>query len=321
MPKVSVVVPIYGVEKYIERCVRSLFSQTLDDIEFVFIDDCTIDNSMLILENLIIEFEEHIDNMHWSIVRYKMPRNSGLPSVRKRGIELATGDYILHCDSDDWMDSNMVSDMWNLANDRNLDVVICDFFESTGKEEIYCTGVGSDINTVFFDIFKSVYSWALWNKLFKKELYDNSIIFPKSNIGEDMALTLQLLHYGKSIGHVGKPLYYYFKNPTSMTQTKTDTQIINNMLQWKDNVLILESFFKHSTDRQVHNCLLLIKYKVKNCILPLLDSRINYRIWRETFKEINISALFCPYIDIKSKLLFLALSFGLFSFYKNAVQE
>ena len=127
MPKVSVVVPIYGVEKYIERCVRSLFSQTLDDIEFVFIDDCTIDNSMLILENLIIEFEEHIDNMHWSIVRYKMPRNSGLPSVRKRGIELATGDYILHCDSDDWMDSNMVSDMWNLANDRNLDVVICGF--------------------------------------------------------------------------------------------------------------------------------------------------------------------------------------------------
>ena len=314
MPRVSVIIPIFGVEKYIERCVRSLFSQTLDDLEFIFINDCTKDNSMIILNRLIEEYRDQINNKHWTIIQEKMPINSGLPSVRKRGIELANGDYILHCDSDDWMDINMISEMWHLAILRDLDVVICDFFESSDHENKYFRGVGPDINTAFIDIFNSTYSWALWNKLFRRSLYGKKIVFPQANIGEDMTLTLQLLYFGRKIGHIGKPLYYYYKNPSSMTQTKTADQVIRNMYQWMENVKIVEAFFESTSEKHISNCLVYVKFLVKNSLLPIMNNRHYCHLWKDTFHEINFQVYFCPYIGFMSKFFYFLNYIGLFPF-------
>lgn len=313
MPKVSVIIPIYGVEKYIERCVRSLFEQTLKDVEYIFIDDCTKDCSIKILNKIIKEYESKIRNNNWKIIQEKMPENSGLPSVRKRGIELASGDYVLHCDSDDWVDCHMISEMWEMAAARNLDVVICDYYEASDDYKKVYRGLGHECSTAFMDIFKCSYSWALWNKLFKRTLYSNYIVFPKANIGEDMALTLQLLYYCNEIGYIEKPMYYYFKNPCSMTQTKTEEQMISYMLQWKANVSILDNFFKHNADKRISDVLILIKYMVKNSIFPILDNRRYLRVWKETFSEINISVFFSPYICKSAKLDFLLTYLGFYS--------
>ena len=103
MPKVSVIVPIYKVEPFIERCARSLFEQTLDDIEYIFVNDCTPDKSMEVLSRVLEDYPGRKEQVR--IIT--MPVNSGLPKVRRAGLEVASGDYIIHCDSDDWVDRTM----------------------------------------------------------------------------------------------------------------------------------------------------------------------------------------------------------------------
>ena len=95
MPKVSVIIPIYGVEKYIERCVRSLFEQTLDDIEYLFIDDCSPDGSVRIIMRILDEYP----NRKEQVIIHRMEQNSGQAKVREWGMKNATGDYVIHCDS------------------------------------------------------------------------------------------------------------------------------------------------------------------------------------------------------------------------------
>ncbi len=97
MLKVSVIIPVYGVEKYIERCTRSLFEQTLDDMEFIFVNDCTKDNSIAIIERIAEEYPLRKSQIH--ILNHQV--NKGLPIARQTGLRVATGEYIAHCDSDD----------------------------------------------------------------------------------------------------------------------------------------------------------------------------------------------------------------------------
>ena len=120
---VSVVVPVFGVEKYIERCARSLFEQTLPEMEFIFVDDCTKDRSIEILERVLEEYPHRHGQIH--IVHHE--NNKGLPQARKTGIQLAKGQYIAHCDSDDWVDRDMYRSMYNVARCKNADIVFCDF--------------------------------------------------------------------------------------------------------------------------------------------------------------------------------------------------
>ena len=119
MTKVSVIIPVYGVEKYIARCAHSLFSQTMrEGIEFIFIDDCTPDRSIDILCEVLEQYPHR--KAQTRIV--KMPTNSGLPAVRRHGIQLAKGDYIIHCDSDDWVDIRMYETMYRKAMEENADI-------------------------------------------------------------------------------------------------------------------------------------------------------------------------------------------------------
>ncbi len=103
MPKVSVIIPVYGVEKYIERCARSLFEQTLDDIEYLFIDDCTPDKSIEMLKQVLEDYPHRKPQ----VVIHRMEQNSGQAAVRKWGMQNAIGDYVIHCDSDDWVELTM----------------------------------------------------------------------------------------------------------------------------------------------------------------------------------------------------------------------
>lgn len=111
MPKVSVIIPVYGVEKYIERCARSLFEQTLVDMEFIFVNDSTKDNSIDILLKVINEYPQRKNQI--KILHHEV--NKGLPAARQTGIKVAKGDYIAHCDSDDWVTSNAYQEMYETA--------------------------------------------------------------------------------------------------------------------------------------------------------------------------------------------------------------
>lgn len=131
MPKVSVIIPVYRTEKYIERCVRSLFNQTLDEIEYLFIDDCSPDNSIKILNNVLEDYPHRKEQ----VIIHRMSRNSGQAIVRNWGMQNATGEYVIHCDSDDWVDADMYRAMYDKAVEEHSDVVICDYAITNGTVE------------------------------------------------------------------------------------------------------------------------------------------------------------------------------------------
>lgn len=306
MPKVSVIVPIYRVEKYIERCVRSLFSQTLSEIEYIFIDDCTPDSSMLILNNLIDEYTSII-NKQKSVVRIcRMPQNSGIAEVRKTAISLATGDYTIHCDSDDWVDNNMYDRLYQEAINTNSDIVICDFYQSTDCEDKYIKSCyDTDIETIICDFISGKGYWSLCNKLIRRSLYDKIECFPKKNMGEDMVLSLQLLYHSKKVTYVDVAYYHYYVNEHSIVRNRSIDSIVNRFIDVVSNVNVIEDIFKSKISTYSFNlCMDSLKYRQLNILLPLIKESDCYNLWKNTFPKIKYRIWFNPYIKFKEKVKF-----------------
>ncbi len=296
MPKVSVIIPIYGVEKYIRRCAESLFSQTLDDIEFIFIDDCTKDRSM---EELRVEIEKNSSRfveMKWKVRTERMPTNSGLPAVRRHGTTLCTGDYVIHCDSDDWVSPDMYRLLYERAKHDDLDIVYCDYFRSDGEKHIPVSQKKQ----------MPLMQGPLWNRLVKRCLYtDHTILFPKANKAEDGVIMTQLSYYANKVGYVGIPLYYYFINNTSITGNKTKENALKCFRDECENVELRTKFLKsqHSEEDYAFD-IMMWKYLARRNLIPLLKYKEFYLLWKNTYPEINKEYLLSPNISIIEKLRF-----------------
>ena len=209
MPKVSAILPIYG-EKHIERCVRSLLEQTLDDIEFILVDDCAPDSSYEIVLGIIAEQQyAHLkDNV--KIVRHEV--NRGVAKVRRTGWEASTGDYIYQCDSDDWLHPDMLRKLWEKAVEGSYDMVECNYFESDG--------LGNDRVVPFYEEDKDAAYWpkypgtpTLWNMIFRRAAYQGDISWPVNPYWEDYTLLVQLMYFAPRQYYLNEALYYYYKNP------------------------------------------------------------------------------------------------------------
>ena len=132
MPKVSIIIPVYKAEQYIDRCVRALFGQNLRDLEYIFVDDCSPDRSIDVMEQVLREYPDRQQQV--KIIRHR--RNMGVGQSRQDGIDEATGEYIIHCDPDDWVEPEMYYLMYDAACRTNADIVVCDYFENTSDSEI-----------------------------------------------------------------------------------------------------------------------------------------------------------------------------------------
>ena len=174
--KVSVIVPIYKVERFIARCVTSLMKQTLQDVEYIFVDDATPDQSLSILQEVLVAYPER--KKYVKILHHK--DNQGLPAARNTGLEVSEGEYIFHCDSDDYVEPDMLETLYNEALKNNADIVWCDWFLTFGQNERYMKQ--PNYNTPL-EAVKAMLGGAMkfnvWNKLVKRELYQkNAITFP-----------------------------------------------------------------------------------------------------------------------------------------------
>ena len=191
MPKVSVIVPVFNVEKFIGRCVRSLMMQTLSDVEFIFVNDATPDTSMAVLESILAEYPDRASQV--KILAHE--QNLGLPAARNTGLDAAHGEYIFHCDSDDFVESDMLESMYSSAKDNDADIVWCDWYLSFGQNERYMKQPSYDTAS---DALKGMLGGAMkynvWNKLIRRRLYvDNGIVFPSGyGMGEDMTMMMFL---------------------------------------------------------------------------------------------------------------------------------
>ena len=289
MPKISVIVPVYNVEKYIERCARSLFNQTLDEIEFVFVDDCSPDNSIELLKSVISEFPHRQSQVKLCSHSY----NKGLPTARKTGVEVATGDYIAHCDSDDWTDPNMYEKMYLTAVSSNSDIVYCDYYVSSGMtHSIVKLSSYSD----------GLLQGPVWNKLARRELY-NFIEFPVENKAEDGAIMTQLSFFANRIMHLNIPLYYYFKNPESICQLPTKDACINRWAQECINTdLRIDFLKKQGAEKKYYREIIMMKYYSLTNLIPFLSDDAVFHLWNEKYPELKKDMGLFSHLPIRTRL-------------------
>lgn len=313
MPKVSVIIPVYGVEKYIERCARSLFEQTLDDIEYLFIDDCTPDRSIEVLKSILEEYP----NRKEQVIIHRMEQNSGQAAVRKWGMLNATGDYVIHCDSDDWVDEDMYRAMYEKAVEGDYDLVACDYFESDGFNKLVKKEfVNTKQDLLFYDVLTRITGSMVWNKMVRRTIYSNQIDFPRYNMGEDHALLIQLALFCKTSARIDKPLYYYYQNTQSITKVPSREGIIKRFTHSIGNAETILRFMKaHNLDEKYSNELTRLLLHKKNLIRPLISEKEYYHLWINTFREINSKVLFNPCVTLAEKIKFI-LSY--MKLYKNA---
>ena len=319
MPKVSVIVPVYGVENYIERCVRSLFEQALDDIEYLFIDDCSPDESIEILNHVLEEYPQRKPQ----VIIHRMEKNSGQAAVRAWGMQNATGDFIIHCDSDDWVERNMYSLMYEKAVQKDADVVMCDYAICDGSNQrIQKCCFATDKKSIIQDMCSMRITWSVWNKLIKKSLLEKNIVYPKDNMGEDMALTLQIVLSAQRFEYVPKPLYYYYNNPKSITKVNTINSIISKYHQHKKNVeIVLSAFHDFRVEYEYLDSLMVIKWNAKKLLWGLVHYETYFKLWKETYSEINGCLLSNPQIIWADKLRFGLTYLRLYPRKKNRIYE
>lgn len=312
-PKVSVIIPVYGVEKYIERCARSLFEQTLDDIEYLFIDDCTQDKSIEILNNVLKKYP----NRKNQVIVHRMEKNSGQALVRKWGILNATGDYVIHCDSDDWVDTDMYRAMYEKAVEVDAGVVVCDFVSTDGVDNskdivhIGCHDIDRDtfINNMLFQID----SWSLCNKLFKRTTYYiGDFRFPEEAMGEDMATVLQLILNCDKVVYMPSAYYHYQTNISSITHISDTQKIYARFIQAVDNAdMVVAKYKKNGMFNMFADGFIQLKYRQKQLLFPLVRDKAYRRIWRNTYKEVNWEVVNFSNVRWQDKLKFYLALFGM----------
>lgn len=294
MPKVSVVVPVYGVEKYIERCARSLFEQTLDDIEFIFVDDCTPDRSIEVLNRVLDEYPKRIPQT--IILHHEV--NKGLPQARKTGIESATGEYIAHCDSDDWLDLNLYEVVYNQAIELQSDIIAfnCKHTDGESTLEILPAGTETVASECIIKMMHRKMWWSLCNKIIKRDLYNNKQInYPTDGMGEDMCLTLQLMYECKSISYNYDVYYNYYQNPKSIIQVHTIDNCLSKFQQICRNIDKVKQYYSDKPKSDgIRNGLRYLEYNAKFPLLPLLNDKKYYHLWRNSFKG-------CEWVVAKDK--------------------
>lgn len=241
MKKVSIIVPVYNVEEYLDKCLNSLVNQTLKDIEIIVVNDGTRDNS----QDIIDKYKEKYPKL---IKAYKK-ENGGLSSARNYGLDKASGEYISFIDSDDYIDINMMKEMYNKAHDNNFDVVVCDM-EYIYKNYTKVVSSLIDIDLKDKEEIKkhmiNIYP-AACNKIYKKNIIKD-LKFKEGVWYEDVEFTYRLLPLINSIGTIKKPFYKYLQRENAITSTFND-KIFNYISNWngvveyyKDNNFYEEYF-------------------------------------------------------------------------------
>ena len=307
IPKVSVIVPIFNVETYIERCARSLFEQSLKDIEYIFVDDCTPDNSIIILQKVLMEYPNRIPQT--TIIHHDV--NKGIAAARQSGLRIVSGAFIAHCDSDDWVERNIYEAMYETASREDADVVVCDYYVTDGtNSKIKVQGChNTDITEFLTNCLYQIDSWSIWNKLVKREKYDG-IKFPLYSMGEDLVVSIQLLARSSKMSYCSEPYYNYTINASSITNAMTVEHCEWRYIQMKSNVsCLIDALFDCNFSGRTKGGFSYLKYNVLTMLLPVVHKKEFYKKWKTAYKGLNKELLFSKYMpfDIKVKYILTAL--------------
>lgn len=309
MPKISVVVPVYKAERYIERCCRSLFAQTLDDIEYVFVDDCSPDRSIGILKSVLEEFPQRKGQVRF----LRNPKNLGTSLTRQKGIKATTGEYVVHCDADDCVDVTAYEKMYHYAKDKNLDIVACEFYkiDDNGNTRHIKEPTGRDVIEL---LLTGQRQGALWNRIVKGDIVrSENIMNPMMDMCEDLVFVLQYYHYANSVGDLHEALYYYYRNSDSVSSSRTFEELLGQLKQVAVNLETVENFFrKNNLLEKYAQEIVARKFFNKSCIVSSIYNLKICRYWLRLHPDINLSLYTCPYLSVKDKIISLLIELRLY---------
>lgn len=222
MAQVSVVIPVYNVEQHIERCLHSLFSQTLKDIEYIFVDDCSTDASVWKITEVLESYSYR--KCQTRILKHET--NLGVAAARTTGILATTGDYIIHCDPDDYIEHNMYELLYDKAIKTDTDIVACYYWQETAEKKMiikrqYYTSSQKCLKYMYR---KNHDCGFLWDKLIRRSLIVQHHIVPfvGINYSEDLNCIVRVLFYARSMAVVQEPLYHYCRHESSISMSQIE---------------------------------------------------------------------------------------------------
>ena len=321
-PKVSVVVAIYNVAEYIEQCMRSLFEQTLDSVEYVFVDDCSPDDSMEIVSRVLKEYPQRQGQVN--IIRHE--QNMGVAVTKNDGIRSATGEYFIVVDPDDYVEQDMLEVMYEKAEKESADMVLCDFYRFAESwcevDTMVYDGVRGDGENVRDDIInRKVPSYCL-NKLIRKSLFEgDDVVWPVGRFAEDIVYSVVSALKAKRISYVAQPLYHYRSREGALTHAHDEEKCLRNCEGYRLNVDIMVNYLrKNGVEDKYWKGILIQKLRTRNRLLPLTNRRKYIKQWFHTYPELN-KVLFWGdsryHSTYREKIWFIAVGLGLYPRYKN----
>lgn len=298
MYKVAVVIPIYNVEDYIVRCAESLFSQTLDDMQFIFVDDASPDDSIARLEQTI----EHFPHRKEQTIILHHPENLGLPTARATGLARVEAPYVAHCDSDDYVEPTMYAKLYENAIKNDSDMVICGWKNHFADGREYCESdfPGQEGNLIRHFLSSDSRCCFVWCRLTRTEIY-RKVRFPKENFLEDWVQTVQLLTYARRISFLNEYLYHYVKRPVSISTNVEQDVIEDNLRQCVTNFYLAHDFIVEH--HHVKEKMFVLR---KQCVRSkFLFSAKQWRFrkrYLQTFPEINFCLLYDRFVPLRYKV-------------------
>ena len=279
MPKVSVIVPIYNVEKYLEKCINSLLSQTLEDIQIILVNDGSKDNS----GNIAKEYEKNNKDR----VIYVEKENGGLSDARNYGLKYATGDFIAFLDSDDYIEKNAYEEMYNKAIEENADYVECDFiWEFPNKIRVDKQYPYKNKKEML-----SFVRVVAWNKLIKRHLIiDNNLEFPKGLRYEDVEFIYKLIPFINKFAYVDKPFIHYVQRKGSIANVQNERTaeiftVLDNVIEFykKNNI-----YEKYRDELEYNYARYLLCSSLKR-MCKIKDKTIREKLLTESWERLNLN--------------------------------
>ena len=245
MPKISVIIPVYNVEDYIDECLKSVVTQTFDDFEVLVINDGSPDKSQKIIDRYVKKYP---------FVHTFLKKNGGLSSARNYGLKRAKSDYVYFLDGDDFIAPDLLSKCYEVIQKNKSDIVYFDFYEYYNPDKTRVMK-GIKDSTIIGKEKYMISPPAAWNKVFKRSLFlDHDILFPEGLWYEDLATTPRLLLFANHIDYVEVPLYYYRQREGSIMNT-----VNPKMFQMYDVLEILRNFFvSHNSFQNYYSVLTIL---------------------------------------------------------------
>lgn len=323
-PLISVIVPVYNVEQYLNKCIDSIINQTYKNLEIILVNDGSTDNSSIICDEYANK-DRRIKVIHKS--------NGGLSDARNAGIDAAKGKYIGFIDSDDWVEIDMYSKLYSIASKENVDIAQCDFIRTYSEDEKIYNNTNEVIKLytgieMLEQLYKNKYvkNILIWNKIYKRELFDN-IRFPKGKIHEDEFTTHKLFFISKRVVDINLPMVYYRQREGSITNSKFNIKRLEVIEAFKDRIEFFNKnkLYNLSKKTEWHMCATL-----KGTYLNVYKSDIQNRkqilkLLKEDMLVNYFNFMRNPYIEIKSKITLTIcilngrIYYGLFNIMKNSM--